>query len=153
LWTTKSGFRSTLRIPMRLDNEFVGGLAFLSRTPGLYTVGDVPIAKRITERVALSYARERGAALLKRADEASERASRLEARVRALTDELDARSGYRRVVGESKEWRQVLTQATQVAVTEATVLLLGQSGTGKEVVARFVHRASNRSAGPFIALN
>src|SRR6185436_8642720 len=51
------------------------------------------------------------------------------------------------------QWRQVLTQATQVASTETTVLLLGESGTGKEVVARFLHRASPRHGGPFIALN
>ena len=73
--------------------------------------------------------------------------------MRALTDELDARTGYRRVVGESAPWRQVLTQATQVAPTDTTVLLLGESGTGKEVVARFMHRASARSDGPFVALN
>src|SRR4029453_15493544 len=79
--------------------------------------------------------------------------ARLEARVRQLTEELDARSGYRRVVGQSPQWRQVLTQATQVAPTETTVLLLGESGTGKEVAARFVHRASPRANGPFVALN
>jgi DNA-binding NtrC family response regulator len=79
------------------------------------------------------------------------RASQLEARVRTLTDELDARTGYRSVIGTSSEWRQVLTQATQVAGTDTTVLLLGESGTGKEVVARLLHRASSRHAGPFIA--
>src|SRR5262249_54630248 len=79
--------------------------------------------------------------------------ARLESRVRMLTDELDARTGLRRVVGESPTWRQVLLQATRVAAAETTVLLLGESGTGKEVVARFVHRASERSHGPFIALN
>src|SRR5262249_58904508 len=83
----------------------------------------------------------------------SRRAAALEARVTALAEELDARYGYRRVVGASASWKQVLTQATQVAPTEATVLLLGESGTGKEVVARFVHRASSRAGGPFIALN
>src|SRR5262249_57198974 len=76
-----------------------------------------------------------------------------EARVRALTDELDARTGARRVVGDSQSWRHALTQATQVAATDTTVLLLGESGTGKEVVARFVHRASSRRDGPFVALN
>ncbi|MGH9140048.1 MAG: sigma-54 interaction domain-containing protein, partial [Vicinamibacterales bacterium] len=81
------------------------------------------------------------------------RASRLEARVQELTDELDARTGYRRVVGSSSRWRQVLTQATQVAPNDTTVLLLGDSGSGKEVIARFVHRASARAHGPFIALN
>ena len=74
-------------------------------------------------------------------------------RVRALTEELNARSGYRRVVGNSLSWRHALTQAAQVAATETTVLLLGESGTGKEVVARFIHRASARRDGPFVALN
>ena len=89
----------------------------------------------------------------KRADEASARAAQLESRVRMLTEELDARTGYRRVIGESTEWRAVLTQATQVAPNDTTVLLFGESGTGKEVVARLVHRASPRANGPFIALN
>jgi transcriptional regulator with GAF, ATPase, and Fis domain len=73
--------------------------------------------------------------------------------VRTLTEELNAHSGYRRIVGDAPSWRQVLTQATQVAATDTTVLLLGESGTGKEVVARFIHRGSSRSDGPFVALN
>jgi transcriptional regulator with GAF, ATPase, and Fis domain len=52
--------------------------------------------------------------------------------VKALTEELDARTGYRRVVGESVEWRAVLKQATQVAANETTVLLLGESGTARK---------------------
>jgi transcriptional regulator with PAS, ATPase and Fis domain len=89
----------------------------------------------------------------RRADEARARASRLESRVRELTGEVDARTGLRRVVGESPEWLRVLQEATLVAPTGATVLLLGESGTGKEVVARFLHRASDRRTGPFVALN
>jgi formate hydrogenlyase transcriptional activator len=153
LAATQKGYRSALRVPIRVDNEFVAALAFLSFTPARYSDADAPAAARIAERIALSLARERGAVLLKQADEASARAARLEARVRALTDELDARTGYRRVVGGSLAWKQVLTLATQVAPTDTTVLLLGESGTGKEVVARFLHRASTRSGGPFIALN
>ena len=58
-----------------------------------------------------------------------------------------------RVVGESAEWREVLRKATQVAPTDTTVLITGESGTGKEVVARFIHAASARKDGPFVALN
>jgi transcriptional regulator with GAF, ATPase, and Fis domain len=153
LWLTRHGYRSVLRLPIRLDNAFVGGVSFLSFAPDRYSQADLPVARRITERIALSFARERGAALLRQADEASAAATRLEARVRALTDELDARTGLRRILGESPVWLQVLKQATQVASTDTTVLLLGESGTGKEVIARFLHRASSRNGGPFVALN
>ena len=153
LESTRLGYRSALRIPLRLDGEFVAAVSFLSFTPSAYRVADVQTARRIGDRLVQSFARERRLALRKQADEASERASRLEARVRELTDELDSRTGYRRVVGESAKWREILTQATQVASTETTALLLGESGTGKEVVARFLHRASQRKNGPFVALN
>jgi transcriptional regulator with GAF, ATPase, and Fis domain len=81
------------------------------------------------------------------------RAERLERRVRLNLDDPDLTPGRGRIIGESPAWRNVLVRATQVAVTEATVFLQGQSGTGKEVVARFVHRASPRRRGPFVAIN
>ena len=147
------GFRSMLRVPIRREGEFAAALLFLSNTPAAFHAGDIAIARRVADRLAVALARDRELAAAKRADEATERASQLEARVRALTDELNARSGFRRVIGESQPWRQVLTQATQVASTATTVLLLGESGTGKEVIARFLHRGSQRSGGPFVALN
>ncbi|MES1254098.1 MAG: sigma 54-interacting transcriptional regulator, partial [Acidobacteriota bacterium] len=149
----RMGVRAVLRVPIRLSGQWAGALAFLSFTPGSFTVSDVPVARRIADRLAVPLAKEMGIRESKRADEAAERAARLASRVRALTDELDSRTGYRRIVGESAAWRRVLTQATQVAPTETTVLLLGESGTGKEVVARFLHRASARRDGPFVALN
>src|SRR5438067_1438384 len=93
------------------------------------------------------------ALLLKRADEAIGRAARLEARLRAVVEELDARAGCRTVVGDSNLWRHVLTQTTHAPNSETTVLLVGEGGTGKEVVARVVHRASLRANGPFVAVN
>jgi transcriptional regulator with GAF, ATPase, and Fis domain len=145
--------KALLRVAIRLDGRVAGALTFASRDTAAFTADHVQIARRLADRVSVALARDRELDAERRADEATARAARLEARVRALTDELDARTGYRRVIGESKEWRQVLTQATQVAATETTALLLGESGTGKEVVARFIHRASPRSGGPFVALN
>lgn len=57
------------------------------------------------------------------------------------------------IVAVSPSMREVLTQARQVALTSATVLLLGESGVGKEVLAHEIHRASERRGKPFIPLN
>jgi transcriptional regulator with GAF, ATPase, and Fis domain len=57
------------------------------------------------------------------------------------------------LIGESAAWRYVVFRLDQVAATHATVLLLGETGTGKELVARAIHRRSARSNGKFVALN
>jgi transcriptional regulator with GAF, ATPase, and Fis domain len=157
LWRTqesaKRGYRSSLRFAIRVDGKFAGTLVFLSFALGAFKDADLLIARRIRDRLALHMTLGRGAEAARHAAEATERARQLEMRVRALTEELNARSGYRRVVGDSPAWQRALTEATQVAGTETNVLLLGESGTGKEVVARFIHRASSRRDGPFVALN
>ena len=143
-----AGYRSALRVPIRLDGRFRRGRSsFLSMTPGTYSRG-----RRADRRGASPTgcrpqprARARSKALDSAPTKRPPAPRSSKSRVRALTDELDARTGYRRVIGESATWREVLTQATQVAATETTVLLLGESGTGKEVVARFLHRASARA--------
>jgi transcriptional regulator with GAF, ATPase, and Fis domain len=151
--SARLGLRSSVRVPIRFEGRLAAAVVFLSFTPGYYSQKDVLIARRIADRLALGLSRDSREAATKRADEADKRASQLESRVKALTEELDARTGYRRVVGDSYAWRDVLTQATQVAPTDATALLLGESGTGKEVVARFIHRASSRREGAFVAIN
>jgi len=146
------GIRSLLKIPLRLDGG-LGWLVFLSRTPRQYSEEDVVVARRVADHVSLALSHQRLAEEERRATEARERAARLEQRVQALSDELATTRGYRRVIGTSKKWKDVLTQAAKVAPTETTVLLTGESGTGKEVVARFIHRGSPRADGPFVALN
>ena len=80
-------------------------------------------------------------------------ATSVDARVRELMAQTDPRTGQAHVLGRSERWVNVLRQATRVSTTNTTVLLLGDSGTGKEVVARFLHRASPRANGPFVAIN
>jgi transcriptional regulator with GAF, ATPase, and Fis domain len=147
------GVRSLLKIPLLLDGGYIGSLIFFSKTPGQYSDEDVALARWVADHVSLAISHQRLAEEERRVAEARERATLLEERVQALRDELAASRGYHRVLGESKQWKDVLTQAAKVAPTETTVLLTGESGTGKEVVARFLHRGSPRASGPFVAIN
>jgi transcriptional regulator with GAF, ATPase, and Fis domain len=147
------GTRSLLRISLRLEGGLVGELAFISQTPGRYSQEDLVVARRVADHVSLALSHQRLAEEQHQAAEARERAAQLEERVEALKEELETTRGYRRILGESRLWQDVLTLAAKVAPTETTVMLTGESGTGKEVVARFIHRGSPRARGPFVALN
>jgi DNA-binding NtrC family response regulator len=70
-----------------------------------------------------------------------------------LKEELAARRGAPRIIGEDPKLRQVSQQLHRAAGTDATVLLEGESGTGKELFARALHALSPRSQGPFVAIN
>ena len=74
---------------------------------------------------------------------------------RALKKEIQKRtpSGEARPVGTAPRFVEVLDLAETVAPTDSTVLLTGESGTGKEVVARYIHRLSDRAEGPFLSIN
>jgi len=148
----RMGVRSLLKLPLQLEGS-VSWLAFLSHTPNRYSEEDVLVGRRVADHVALALSHQRLAEEERRAAQEHERATRLEGRVAVLKDQLESTLGYRRVVGESKRWKDVLQQAAKVAPTETTVLLTGESGTGKEVVARFIQRGSPRADGPFVALN
>ena len=71
----------------------------------------------------------------------------------ALREEIDKACMFEEIVGSSEALRKILAQVARVAPTESTVLILGETGTGKELIARAIHSRSNRSAGPFIPVN
>src|SRR5713226_471549 len=71
----------------------------------------------------------------------------------ALREEIDKASMFEEIVGSSEALRKILLQIAKVASTDSTVLILGETGTGKELVARAIHRRSNRSTRAFIRVN
>ncbi len=78
---------------------------------------------------------------------------RLEKRVRYLDDQIGALTNNDMVVGQSPQMREILDLVYKVARLPATVLITGESGTGKELLARKIHKESNRSRDAFVGLN
>jgi PAS domain S-box-containing protein len=71
----------------------------------------------------------------------------------ALREEIDRFSMFEEIVGSCEPLRQVLKQVAKVAPSNSTVLILGETGTGKELIARALHRRSNRAARAFVRVN
>jgi len=85
--------------------------------------------------------------------EAERRLRHLTAETRYLREELEAAENFGEIVGESEPVLQMLRDVQRVADTDTTVLVLGETGTGKELVSRAIHRASSRSDGPLVRVN
>jgi DNA-binding NtrC family response regulator len=81
------------------------------------------------------------------------RAHRLEREILRLRSELSKHRGFDHLVGGSPSLEATIKQARAVAGTSATVLLNGENGTGKEMLARAIHEESTRAAGPFVAVS
>ncbi|QHN02884.1 sigma-54-dependent Fis family transcriptional regulator [Granulicella sp. WH15] len=73
--------------------------------------------------------------------------------VRSLRSELDRRYGFEAIVGRAKNFLRVLNQAARVSPHDTTVLVLGETGTGKELIARAIHHNSRRRNRAFVAIS
>ena len=142
-------YRSVLRVSTRAPEPLVR-VAFWSKRPLAFNRTQVPLARRIAYHLGLGASRAELGKVAQQIDDG--RAQQVDADVQRSIDRMKEGTQLR-VVGESVEWREVLRKATQVALTNTTVLITGESGTGKEVVARFIHAASARKSGPFVALS
>jgi two-component system response regulator HydG len=88
-------------------------------------------------------------AIVKRAAETR----KLKTENKALKREIKKRDLSLRPIGSNRAWLDVLNVAETVAASDSTVLLQGESGTGKGVIARYIHELSTRSGGPFVSIN
>jgi formate hydrogenlyase transcriptional activator len=86
-------------------------------------------------------------------DELKQAQQRLQNENIALREEIDHASMFEEIVGSSAALRGVLSQVAKVAPTESTVLILGETGTGKELIARAIHNRSNRPTRAFVRVN
>jgi DNA-binding NtrC family response regulator len=77
----------------------------------------------------------------------------LQKRIRQLEQQIGKRYGFENILGESPAIKEAIALAKKVAPTDTTVLLSGETGTGKEVFAQAIHSSSKRAGKPFLALN
>lgn len=79
--------------------------------------------------------------------------AQLQFRIRSLENKIGSKYDFGNIIGQSKEIKEAIAVAEKVAATDVTVLLLGETGSGKEVFAQAIHRASSRRSQPFVAVN
>jgi PAS domain S-box-containing protein len=103
--------------------------------------------------IDISGRKQMEADLRERLKEIEELKNRLENENLYLREELREKQGFERIVGESKALKSVVLSARQVASTDATVLILGETGTGKGMVANAIHQMSARKDRPLVTVN
>jgi formate hydrogenlyase transcriptional activator len=141
------GLQSTCCVPLFHRGEPLGTLAVSSRVENAFSANE---ADRLTE-VAGQIAMAVSNAMVFR--QISELRDRLGQEKKYLEEEINLEKRFDDIVGDSSGLRQVLKQIETVAPTDATVLIQGETGTGKELLARAIHRLSPRSERTFIKLN
>jgi len=144
---TSIGMRSGLWVPLIYRGEAIGALAVSSRREAAFTEHDAEMLVQIADHVAMAV----NNALAFR--QISELRERLSQEKRYLEEEINLENRFEDIVGESTGLRQVLKDIEIVAPTDATVLIQGETGTGKELLARAIHRLSPRRDRTFVKLN
>jgi len=141
------GMQSGCWVPLIHRGEAIGTLAVASRIEGSFSAREAEMLMQIAHRVAMAV---HNATALRRIAELRDR---LNQEKKYLEEEINLEKRFEDIVGESKGLRQVLKEIETVAPTDATVLIQGETGTGKELLARALHRLSPRHERTFIKLN
>jgi formate hydrogenlyase transcriptional activator len=144
---TGVGMRSGLWVPLIHRERTLGTITVASRNENAFSQRDAEMLTQVAGQVAMAV---NNALAFK---QIAELRDRLTQEKQYLQDEINIEHRFDDIVGESTGLRNVLRQIETVAPTDATVLIQGETGTGKELLARAIHRLSPRSERTFIKLN
>lgn len=140
--------QSLLAVPLLdLDGSRVGVLEILNKTAGAFDNEDLAVAQALAAQAAV------GIRTARMIDEIERAKAGLESENQNLRREIGARLPGRTIVGAHPKLEELRRMVERVAAVDVTVLITGESGTGKDLVARTLHYSSERAAAPFIALN
>jgi formate hydrogenlyase transcriptional activator len=144
---TSAGMQSAVWVPLIHRERTLGSLAVARRPENAFVPQDAEKLQQVARQVAMAV----NNALAYR--QISELSDRLKQEKKYLEEEINLDHRFEDIVGESSGLRSVLSQIETVAPTDATVLVQGETGTGKELLARAIHRLSPRSDRTFIKVN
>ena len=143
----EEGIRAVLVAPLLSKRGAIGALCLGSGTPGLYADADAEFLTEVGRQVALAVEN------MLAYEEIARLKERLEEENLYLQEELKTDHTLPDIVGQSFAMRQVASAIETVAPTDASVLITGETGTGKELVARAVHNLSTRGHKSMITVN
>lgn len=141
------GVRSVVCMPLLTHDRALGTLSLASLRDAAFDQGDVDLLVQVAGQVAIAV--ENALAF----HEIDELKNKLAQEKLYLEDEIRSEMSFDEIVGESPTLRSVLKQVETVAPTDSTVLILGETGTGKELIARAIHNLSPRREHTFVKVN
>ena len=143
----KSGFRSLCALPLVVRGRSIGAITVASLANRQYKNGDGDFLMEVAKQIAIAIdnmtAHEEMAALK----------ARFQAEAIYLQEEIKTEHNFEEIIGQSAPVRELLRQLEHVAPTDSTVLIRGETGTGKELLARAVHDRSRRKDRPLVKVN
>ena len=141
------GIRSSVHVPLTGRGGVVGVLSLGALREDAFSSDDLAFLTQVGRQLALAI--ENALAY----GEVSEQKQKLTLEKLYLEDELRSEGQFEEIIGRSESLRRVLDQIATVAPTDSTVLIYGETGSGKELIARAVHNLSTRKSGAFVKLN
>ncbi len=141
------GLKSICCLPLLNRGRTVGVLTIASRRENAFSIDETDLLRQVANPVAIAVDN----ALAFR--EIAELKQKLAEEKSYLEDEIRTILNFDEIIGESTGLREVLQNVQTVAPTDAAVLILGETGTGKELIARAIHRLSRRSESPMVKIN
>jgi len=141
------GIRSGCWLPLAGRERFLGTFGICSFRESAFRPNDLKLLSDIANQVALAL--DNALAF----EEIAQLKNRLAGEKIYLENEIQAEHNFEEIIGESSALKEVLRQIETVAKTDSTVIILGETGTGKELVARAIHNLSNRRDRTLVKLN
>jgi formate hydrogenlyase transcriptional activator len=143
----KDGVRSYAAVPLVMRGQILGVAAFIRLKQRAFPPHERAILKDVSRALSIATAN----ALAN--EEIRKLRQQLEAENLSLREQLGQAPWFEEILANSAELKHALEIVEQVATTDATVLITGETGTGKELIARAIHRRSERARGPLVKVN